>query len=566
MSYKSINLGSTIHIPKNHEIQLYISSSVQIAQPDDSLCLEELSMENLRRQDVWVSWGSNSTIQINISVRMQTSLATKISIPDTLRTISELLTLPSVWSVCGLDATRDGKLHQDEANTLNITLQARPTRDQANSRALSKIPTSLSALIDGNPHIQPPAEIPTICVRDINIQLIFSNDSSSPILLPEYGDNYSRPPNVLLSDSDEWESLDDSTPFSSQESTSTHFSGNSNYVSSTHEGTVSGSPNITPIRSIISLLNGGLLNLLNIPSPDTGSMLSKGHQVSLAELSPVIFSPGYNTAMFQRLSFIPLVIKGMASMIRSMDSKRYESMTSNICNIYTFKSCTAGFRTAPVSSGIRDMLRYILWVQTRNSLCYANKKAKISHLFATATSKQQGILDCPINTLRKADPMDALDAISDCPDSDWYIFEDEEEDDILLSDEAYSEQEEWCNPPTLSEPIIDDDGLRFKTTPEIAGLMLDQDGILSSSPCLLAEVDMDPVHERPGEDPDCNAGVPEDPGAGNEPTMEILQSSSPIILPLSASQGSPCNDDIIRSEELDTLPRLDSSDIEMMLL
>lgn len=162
--------------------------------------------------------------------------------------------------------------------------------------------------------------------------------------------------------------------------------------------------------------------------------------------------------------------------------------------------------------------------------------------------------------------MDALDAISDCPDSDWYIFEDEEEDDILLSDEAYSEQEEWCNPPTLSEPIIDDDGLRFKTTPEIAGLMLDQDGILSSSPCLLAEVDMDPVHERPGEDPDCNAGVPEDPGAGNEPTMEILQSSSPIILPLSASQGSPCNDDIIRSEELDTLPRLDSSDIEMMLL
>lgn len=99
MSYKSINLGSTIHIPKNHEIQLYISSSVQIAQPDDSLCLEELSMENLRRQDVWVSWGSNSTIQINISVRMQTSLATKISIPDTLRTISELLTLPSVCSL-----------------------------------------------------------------------------------------------------------------------------------------------------------------------------------------------------------------------------------------------------------------------------------------------------------------------------------------------------------------------------------------------------------------------------------------------------------------------------------
>lgn len=99
MLYKSIDLGSTIHMQKNHEIQLYISTSVQIAQLNDPLCLEELSIENIRRQDVWVSWGSNSTIQINISVRMQTSLATKVSIPGTLRAISELLTLPSVCSL-----------------------------------------------------------------------------------------------------------------------------------------------------------------------------------------------------------------------------------------------------------------------------------------------------------------------------------------------------------------------------------------------------------------------------------------------------------------------------------
>ncbi|EFE41712.1 hypothetical protein TRV_03541 [Trichophyton verrucosum HKI 0517] len=570
MLYKSIDLGSTIHMQKDHEIQLYISSSVQIAHLNDSPCLEELSIENLRRQDVWVSWGSNSTIQINISVKIQTSLATKVSIPGTLRTISGLLTLPSVWSVYGLDATQDGKLHQNETNTLNITLQARPTRDQATSCELNNIPTSLSALLDGNPHIQPPAEIPTIFVRDISIQLVFSNGSSSPILLPQSGDNYNGPLNVLLSDSDGWESLDDSTPFSSQELTSTRFSGNSNYGSSTHECPVSGSHNISPIRSIISLLNSGLLNLLNIPSPDTRSiqsMPSNGHQVSLAELSPVIFSPGYKMAMFQRLSFVPLVIKGMASMIRSMDSKRCESTTSKICDIYRFKSYTAGFGTAPVSSGIRDMLRYILWVQTQNSLYSANKKPKRSHLFATTVSKQQGILGCPANTLRKANSVEALVAISGCSDSDWHIFEDEEEDDILLTDEVYSEeQEEWYKSPSLSESIIDNDGFHFITTPEIAGLVPDQDGILSSSPCLLAEVDIGPILERSGEEHDCNTGIPMDPGAGNDPTMEILQSSSPIILPLSASQGSPCNDDIDRSEELDTLPRLDSSDVEMMLL
>lgn len=190
-----------------------------------------------------------------------------------------------------------GKLRQNETNTFNITLQARPTRDQATSRELNRIPTSLSALLDGNPHIQPPAEIPTICVRNINIQLVLSNSSSSPILLPECDDNYNGPPDMSLSGSDGWESLDDSTPFSSQESTSTSFSGKSNYESSTHQGTVSGSHNISPIRSIFSLLNAGLFNLLDIPSPDTGSihsMPSNGHQVSLAELSPVIFSPGYN--------------------------------------------------------------------------------------------------------------------------------------------------------------------------------------------------------------------------------------------------------------------------------
>lgn len=270
--------------------------------------------------------------------------------------------------------------------------------------------------------------------------------------------------------------------------------------------------------------------------------------------------------MFQRLSFVPLVINGMASIIRSMDSKRCESTTSKICDIYRFKSYTAGFRTAPASSGIRDMLRYILWVQTQNSLYSANKKAKRSHLFATAASKQQGILGCPANTLRKADSVEAPVAISGCPDSDWHIFEDEE-DDILLTDEAYSEeQEEWYKSPSLSESIINNDGLRFITTPEIAGMMLDQDGILSSSPCLLAEVDIGPILERPGEEHDCDTGIPMDPGAGNDPTMEILQSSSPIILPLSASQGSPCTDDTDRSEELDTLPRLDSSDVEMMLL
>lgn len=209
-----------------------------------------------------------------------------------------------MWSSYGLVATKNEVL-QNKTNILNIILHTEPTRDQATGCGLNKFPKSLSALLDGNLSVQPPPEIPTVHVREVNILLDFLTYPSPSTLLPGSDDNHNASLDVFLSDSDEWESLDDSSPFSSQESLSTCSSGSLNYESSTHESLASKHLYNSHIRPIISLLNAGLLTLLSLPSSNVrsvSSILPNEHQVSLAELSPSIFSPGYNmvSSFFQR--------------------------------------------------------------------------------------------------------------------------------------------------------------------------------------------------------------------------------------------------------------------------
>ncbi|EFQ98743.1 hypothetical protein MGYG_01761 [Nannizzia gypsea CBS 118893] len=541
-----------------------MSSSVQISHANSSMYFgEEISLEHLLRRDVWASWASNSTLRINISVRIQTSLTRNFSLPDTMQKILELLTLPSVWSCYGLIATKNGVL-QNGTNTLDIILHAKPTRNQATGCGLNKFPKSLCALLDGNLYVQPPPEIPTVHIHEVDILLEFSNDPSPSNLLPENNDDHNAPIDVLLSDSDGWESLDDSSPFSSQGSISTCNSEHLNYESSMHKSMTSKCLNIGHIRSIISLLDAGFSTLLNIPSSNTRSLSSVSSnepQVSLAELSPCIFSPGYNMAMFQRLAFIPLIIKGMSSMIKTLHSDTCESAASKIHEIYRCKSQIA-------EPDIQNMLRYILWIQTQNSLYSTNERPKARHHFATAIPNQQGMLRLPMITKQKTDSIDTLFGTSICPDSDWYIFEDDEEDDILLSDEAYcEEQEEWYNPPTLPKSIANMGDSWSKTTPIVTDQMIDSDGILSSSPCLLAEVEMDSIPDQClADEPGSRTKVAVDLGAETDTEMEMLQSSSPMILPLSANEESPYNVETDRSAELYTFPSLESSDIEMMLL
>lgn len=255
-------------------------------------------------------------------------------------------------------------------------------------------------------------------------------------------------------------------------------------------------------------------------------------------------------------------------MIKGADSHICESATSKIHEVYRCKSRIAESDTSPVSLDIKDMLRYILWVQTQDLLYSTNERPKIRHPFAAAILEQQGILHFPMNTPRKTDSTDTLLGTSVRPDFDWYMLEDDEEDDILLSDEAYCEElEERYKSSTLLESIVNNDDSQFKTTQMVTGLMLDSDGILSSSPCLLAEVDMDPITDSCfGGELDGRMRVVVDPEAEIDPAMEMLHSSSPIILPLLVNEGSACDVDTDGRMELYTLPSLEGSDIEMILL
>ncbi|KAM5455735.1 hypothetical protein MaudCBS49596_001636 [Microsporum audouinii] len=303
VSCHCINLGSTIHEEYNHNTQLVISSSVQVSQADDSILFlgEGISVEHLLRRDFWVSWSSNSTLRLKISVRMQASSTRNSSMPVILRQVLDILTRSAIWSALGLHVTLNNEemvLH-NETNVLNINLQAQPNKAQVASYGLNKFPRSLGILLSGNSFIRPPPEIPTIQVREVGILLDFSGASSSvtSAVVPEDKYTYSIHSDVPLFDSDGWESLDNSSPFSSQESNSTHSSVNSNSGSPASETQPSNWSENNSIWPFIPLLNAGLRTLLRMPLPKhrlINNQSSNEHQISLAKLSPSIFSPGYN--------------------------------------------------------------------------------------------------------------------------------------------------------------------------------------------------------------------------------------------------------------------------------
>lgn len=246
-------------------------------------------------------------------------------------------------------------------------------------------------------------------------------------------------------------------------------------------------------------------------------------------------------------------------MLKSTDSTIQEPATSKIYEIYISSCRTAGSGPGLASQSTNDMLRYLLWVQMQHSLYDAHERQKTRYPFATTATKQHGIPACPSSKLPTADLIDNLIDISGPPEPDWYLFEDEEDDDILLSDEVYcDEREKWQNPPGSAYEYS-----QVKVTPMISSLLPDSDEILPSSPCLLTEIDTDSI---PGQ---ClKDGLEIDTGVAMD--MDILQSSSPLILPspinLPMGDGGPCDTESDRLVMLFNIPSLDSGDVEMMLI
>ncbi|KAM5469672.1 hypothetical protein MauCBS54593_004226 [Microsporum audouinii] len=440
---------------------------------------------------------------------MQASLTRNSSTPVILRQILDILTRSSIWSALGLHVTLNNEemvLH-NETNVLNINLQAQPNKAQIASYGLNRFPRSLGILLSGNSFIRPPPEIPTIQVREVGILLDFSGGSSSvtSAVVPEDKYTYSIHSDVPLFDSDGWESLDNSSPFSSQESNSTHSSVNSNSGSPASETQPSNWSENNSIRPFIPLLNAGLRTLLHV--------------------------------------------------------NLYGPTVSRIHEVYRHKYLATEAGPTLASPDMKNILRCLLWVQMQHSLRNSDEARKLRHPFTTTpperTLKQHEIPYCSLSKLPITESADIPIDANGRPNPDWYLFDDEEDEDILLSDEAYCEQQEKrYDISTTQETAAHADASDLQTTLLKTNLVLDSDGILSSSPCLLAEVDMDPLSDPEiREDFDLDVGLAVDMKAETELTMGILQSSSPLI------PASPA----YQPMELFNIPNLDSSDIEMML-
>ncbi|KAK2873230.1 hypothetical protein FQN49_002503 [Arthroderma sp. PD_2] len=608
MSRHHIDLGSSSHVHHIHDLQLEISSSIQVSEliNSNSLLGEQVSFDHLLKRNVWVSWSSNSTLRLNISLEMHTSLVGRFAISDALQQIAELLTRLSLWPSLNLLAAAKDKgisVKEDGASLLSISLQAQPNIGHLTSYGPGKFPKSVGTLLSTNPFIRPPPEIPIIQIHEVNILISFASTANplarkvdpyhsykSPNGGPVHGvyprAALTRPPSNIIMDAcqgltlpalsdpdEEWESLDDSSPFSSQESVATCSSIDSlGSLPSAYEKGSSSSCTTNPNHPFISLLNTGFRILIGVSLPQHGPATktpSNKHRLSLAELSPSIFSPGYSTAMHQRSCFIPLIAKGVNSMLKSSNSEIRELVLSDINEAYRRNyTATKHEGPTPTSLDTNDILRCFLWIQMQQSLCNADEVRRTRQLTATspleAPSMQLETPSCSLNKMSKSDSINTLVETNDQPDPDWCLFDDEE--DILLSDEVYcDQQEEWYNQPPF-QATSTNDGSELQEALVYVERIPDSDDILPSSPCLLTEIDMETIPTLSvRDDPDMGLGLLLEVDMETETPMEILQSSSPLILPMIGDENCNIDNGIDGGISPSNTPNLDSRDVDMML-
>lgn len=176
-----------------------------------------------------------------------------------------------------------------------------------------------------NTHIQPPPGVPTYDISQLDIAFKFSPGigcdkpqaasnlspsrelcknqrlpeiSGLELYRPSFRRTLSSDQSLLLPESDEeWESLDENSLFSSQESTVTSNSGISPHqISDNPQTTDNGG--ITLTHSYMRLLDSGFRSLIcpSIPLRDVVQTKSQDGKVKigLADIAPIVFSPGYD--------------------------------------------------------------------------------------------------------------------------------------------------------------------------------------------------------------------------------------------------------------------------------
>ncbi|KAK2813130.1 hypothetical protein FQN50_000807 [Emmonsiellopsis sp. PD_5] len=302
---------------------------------------------------------------------------------------------------------------REEPHQFNITLELQDKSMLIPPSKTLRLPHSIAI---SSSAIQPPPGIPYVYLQEIEISFSFSptypghddrpdkiprstsfedlsaltnprNDFLDYIPKPSSGGDeiYYSSQSTIQSHDNDWMSLDDDSPFSSQQTSSSSYSSIPNNQGPEQQNT-SSKPSYRPF---LTLLNVGFRNLLRGDPSRTASIITTTIEKpgpTLSNFAPSIFCPRYETEITQRARFIPMISKGLAAMFDMSPSSELRSKLARINTSPTGCNYPEASTNEQSADG-KSLLKMLLWKSMQRGLFSPETTRKLPCLATAPTYK-----------------------------------------------------------------------------------------------------------------------------------------------------------------------------------
>ncbi|PGH16450.1 hypothetical protein AJ79_01781 [Helicocarpus griseus UAMH5409] len=481
MQCSHLDLGSSIQIFGDRHIKARAAASAEVLFPESTAYLDPRSLfEAIKTRDSWVS--STPHLQFIVSVLIEGSLYKTLGARnDIFSEIKDALIDSKLWHALQLSriSNNEGFMTvQEGLHHLKITFEF-----QRNSAQLPLKPPRMPYTLEPGPLVtEPPPDVLRIRVQEINITVNFSpylsgKDSKGtvckntrngsledattrlpPELLPWPDDacysSISGSQTTTRSD-DSWMSLDDDSPFSSQQT----FSELQSSVVVSHKTELQhiSKPTCHPF---LALLDSGIRTLIcQVPpriSPNI-TTIAENPGLSLSEFAPDLFNPGYDTHISQRARFIPMISKGIAAILDNVPCSVESQLKRTLLNKTHARKACDPCRKGPLDQiKTRQSIKALLWKSMQRGLVTSDATRKLPSLAMSERpplrpENDDGILDNATNPIllssramatarTHSNNSQSLHTVN-FSDTDWCFAEDSDDDDVLLVNDAKHDDE-----------------------------------------------------------------------------------------------------------------------------
>ncbi|WEW55503.1 hypothetical protein PRK78_000934 [Emydomyces testavorans] len=274
---------------------------------------------------------------------------------------------------------------------------------------------------------------------------------------------------------DDWVSLDADSPFSSQESISSCSSNASGAPALVTSSDIELSDQA--VQCYTSLLDSGLRSFLCQQRFWLKSCIDDNDEKPpvLSNLASYVLNPDYHCAISQRASLIPIIAKGIHSLLSTTQSSTLKSKLDDLEKIYrnTYNlQSTNPTATPDQAVDTRTILKCLLWTTMQHGLYTPYPTCRLSPLNTDSISSNSTLtkatnLSSPLAEAKITTPARPLPT-EQIPDDECLFTDEEEEDDEttdeedllkdLLEDDDHQFLNELLVSPTLPlSPMLDDD-------------------------------------------------------------------------------------------------------------